>query len=350
LAVENCIKIPYQLYKKKYLIIKLSILGFSDESFSCVNWTKWSKCSSKCDGTDVQTRSRRCKNEDNDTTQECKQTRKCIANSCKEWSDWSAWASCTTQRSRVCRVKGTGQLVEGCSGGKKQVKRCNNCVPVWTQWSSWGSCSATCGKSTRSRSRRCVLQYSNIPSKGCKGSPVHLQSCKVSPCPSWAKWGSWSACSATCGNRATRIRSRNCVVNGVNRPTKDCIGASTQTQPCKVGLCPTWTSWSAWRPCSATCGSGAKRSRSRRCVLGGTNTPTNGCPGTHTQYLACKLPGCPIWTSWGGWGRCSKTCGSGATRTRSRRCVQQGSNIGTSGCPGTNINTQKCITKLCKFF
>ena len=52
-----------------------------------------------------------------------------------------------------------------------------------------------------------------------------------------------------------------------------------------------------------------------------------------------------MWADFGGWGTCSKTCGTG-TRTRTRGVLTQAEN-GGAGCDGDSAETQNCNTQLC---
>ena len=47
-----------------------------------------------------------------------------------------------------------------------------------------------------------------------------------------------------------------------------------------------------------------------------------------------------VWTSWGLWSSCSKSCGTGQ-RTRDRRCV------GLGHCTGPSRNLSKCSIGIC---
>ncbi|XP_056291202.1 hemicentin-1-like [Pseudoliparis swirei] len=79
--------------------------------------------------------------------------------------------------------------------------------------------------------------------------------------------------------------------------------------------------WSAWGPCSASCGVGSQKKRRRW-----TNPlPANGgrhCAGSDTETRGCQGKPCPVdanWSEWSLWEECSRTCGHG-NRTKVRTC------------------------------
>ena len=51
----------------------------------------------------------------------------------------------------------------------------------------------------------------------------------------WTSWGVWSQCSASCG-KSTKIRTRKCH-HGGSIPSQHCIGTTTQVTTCHLKLC-----------------------------------------------------------------------------------------------------------------
>ena len=79
----------------------------------------------------------------------------------------------------------------------------------------------------------------------CSGDSMQFEPCRnQGSCPFWAEWGSWSACSTTCGE-ASRSRSRECIkdeeIVSANNPGM-CSGQNIQSEPCaNQGSCSTTT-------------------------------------------------------------------------------------------------------------
>lgn len=48
-----------------------------------------------------------------------------------------------------------------------------------------------------------------------------------------------------------------------------------------------WSDWSAWSACSKTCGVGGRRDRTRTCQGGAT------CVGSAQEIEVCKVQDCP---------------------------------------------------------
>ena len=159
---------------------------------------------------------------------------------CAEWTNWGEWSECTqtcgggmTKRSRQCVVpkRRNGKSLEDeneeelpCPGPSMSVLFCNleDCPPSvfeWTQWSSWSDCSRECGdKGNRHRQRECEIVESVAKSQGlvvspkdanCPGKKTEAGKCNIRPCSQWTEWGTWTTCSASCGD-GQQSRKRSC--------------------------------------------------------------------------------------------------------------------------------------------
>lgn len=173
----------------------------------------------------------------------------------------------------------------------------------WNSWSEWSSCSVSCGFfGIQKRKRTCKLG----PEENCVGIKEDLRSCQPSPplCETYSKWSEWSSCSATCGNGFQK-RKRSCLGD------LPCLDKLTEEKECIVGECPNWLTWESWSKCSATCGGGQKR-RIRKCPVIGN------CVGESTEVTPCGTEKCDEVT-WGDWLPCSASCGSGF-QIRERLC------------------------------
>lgn len=53
----------------------------------------------------------------------------------------------------------------------------------------------------------------------------------------WLQWGSWSACSVTCGD-GTRDRHRDCYYQPEVPQTEPCLGATSEQIFCNNDTCP----------------------------------------------------------------------------------------------------------------
>lgn len=148
------------------------------------------------------------------------------------------------------------------------------------QWSAWSDCTVSCGGGTRTRTR------AKATAEQCGGTCDALAQeglCNTQCCPqdcSWSAWSGFGPCSATCGaGITTRTRSQQpAACGGV-----PCTGSVVDTFGCMQSPCPVagvdcyveaWSSWSACQT-TASCGTGSQ-SRTRRIVV---NRPGQ-CPPT----------------------------------------------------------------------
>ena len=154
-------------------------------------------------------------------------------------------------------------------------------------------------------------------------------------------YGSWSACTVSCGQGT---RTRTCEAGA-------CEGSAQITEPCKERDCPIDGGWSGWKPlgrCSKSCGSGTQY-QYRTC-----NNPSRGpggkyCVGRSSQYVACNVHNCLVhggFTQWNMFGACSTSCGEGI-RTSERFCTSPSPSGGGRDCAGDRRRTQRCNIKEC---
>jgi hypothetical protein len=217
------------------------------------------------------------------------------------------------------------------------------CIPQ--SWSSWSACSVTCGSGSRSRS----LAY-HPPV--CGGSPcdatTETEMCYPGACPTNCQVSSWSGwtCSTTCGH-GTETRSRYITVPEANGGSCPEAGSLAESRDCDPGCCPSNCvvgGWSTWSGCSVGCGGGSQ-SRSRSI----TSASCGGsCSESETlQMQPCNTGCCPsncVIGAWSNWSGCSVGCGGGS-QSRSRSITPE--SCGGS-CSTSVVNeSQNCNTGCC---
>ncbi|XP_052679401.1 coadhesin-like isoform X1 [Crassostrea angulata] len=337
-------------------------------------WSSWSgygSCSKSC-GSGSQSRSRSCNNPSpayggNSCSGSSSSSRSCNTHSCPihgGWSSWSGYGSCSKScgsgsqsRSRSCNNPSPAYGGNSCSGSSTSTRSCNthNC-PIhggWSSWSGYGSCSKSCGSGSQSRSRSCNNPSPAYGGNSCSGSSTSSQSCNTHNCPihgGWSSWSGYGSCSKSCGS-GSQSRSRSC-----NNPSpayggNSCSGSSTSTQSCNTHNCPIdggWSTWSGYGSCSKTCGTGTQ-SRSRTCTNPAPAYNGLSCSGSATSSQNCNTHNCPIdgqWATWGSWTTCSVTCGGGS-QSRTRTCTNPAPQYNGSPCPNSASSTQACNTHHC---
>lgn len=315
------------------------------------SWGRWNTCSNTC-GTGTQTRQRSCNNPrpnyggancagSRSDTQACNVS--CIVDG--QWSAWSRWTSCSTScgpgsetRQRTCTNPAPAHGGKGCGTASQETKACNtkHC-PVdgaWSRWGSWGACSTTCGTGVHIRYRSCDSPKPAYGGHNCRGANHQSQKCNLGPCPihgGWSNWGSWGSCSVTCG-AGSISRTRSCTHPAPSHGGKPCSGSVRDTQSCILA------------PCSRSCADSSDQCALLKDVFcaPGNVDGQNVCPQT------CGL--CPVdgsWGNWENWSVCTVTCGGGV-RLRSRQCDNPAPLRGGVDCIGFaqeagDCNAEECI-------
>ena len=224
---------------------------------------------------------------------------------------------------------------------------------VWNDWVSWDACTGSCGGS-KQRMRTFKIQAENGGAP-CAGSATQKKLCaeSTSLCPvvdcAWSLWAEWSPCTTTCGEGSQR-RNRS-VAQSVENGGRPCIGNLTVTQSCALSACPVlacvWESWGPWGDCSASCGSGSKKRERKVAVQPGKGGVA--CMGNATDTQSCTESGCPVvdcaWGLWAEWSACTTTCGEGSQRRN--RSVAASVENGSVACMGNATDTQSCTLSVC---
>eukprot|EP00929_Paragymnodinium_shiwhaense_P079221 TRINITY_DN4121_c0_g1_i1.p1 TRINITY_DN4121_c0_g1~~TRINITY_DN4121_c0_g1_i1.p1 ORF type:complete len:1714 (-),score=320.65 TRINITY_DN4121_c0_g1_i1:72-5213(-) len=318
------------------------------------DWGAWSACGPH----DVQQyRSRKVSVEARSGGEPCsgamREARGCptklIVEPCKI-ADWTDWQDCDktcgggqTMRKRLPTnppINGgacpDAVLAETRECGMKQCTEIKAEDCIFDDWGEWTACSSECGQGNRQR-ERVVARSAKPGGDACAGPlqeafPCQLRPCGVMDCL-WGDWESWSDCSAPCGGgdkRRNRLVKQMPQYGGKLCEPEDKLQiVPCNTENCEKCVDAKWQGWSAWGPCSSSCGVGFQ-SRHRDMALQPNNCG-KAVVGLEDDYRVCNRGECDpdancSLSSWGEWTACSATCFG--MRQRSRRVAVQASGRG----------------------
>lgn len=242
---------------------------------------------------------------------------------------------------------------EPCEGGEREEEACNeipcaiNCL--WNEFGNWSTCTEECGGGTQTRVRT-IQQEAAYGGVVCSGYATESRNCNEQPCRrdcEWAPFAEWTPCSKSCGT-GDQTRSRIQLQTALNGGL-DCDGEAVIERECNTQLCPVdcvWSAYSHWTPCSQNCGGGYQM-RSRRVAVEDANGG-KACAGCATDSRACNSEPCARnckWAPWHTWSECTAIC-DGGTQNRTREVLQEAAN-GGKDCDGPSAQFRDCNTQKC---
>ncbi|XP_006888295.1 PREDICTED: A disintegrin and metalloproteinase with thrombospondin motifs 20-like [Elephantulus edwardii] len=318
--------------------------------FSCPSWatSEWSECLVTC-GQGTKQREVWCQQDDAhlsesfcDPNIKPESVKLCELRKCASWQVGPWGSDCELAPCPVIPETGATAL---------------SYLPVenTAQWrfGSWTSCSVSCGRGNQARYVSCRDVHDEIADESyCAHSPrpSEVTVCFI-PCGEWQA-GSWSPCSATCGN-GKRTRQVSCTNHhqAISEDYCDPKVRPLTEQECTLAACPPTygqspssseqpshppgrsfplahrpednqneglyspirgNQWRTgpWGSCSSSCAQGVQQ---RVVVCQDENgqsasycTPSSKPP----ESQLCDLGPCPQW-NYGSWGECTQTCGGG---------------------------------------
>ncbi|GMS79559.1 hypothetical protein PENTCL1PPCAC_1734, partial [Pristionchus entomophagus] len=286
------------------------------------------------------------------------------------WSEWTVTGACATtcgSCNNATRTRTCNSLVDGCpcSGDAADIGPCGIAMCTFPK----KTCCFTYVKSLNGNTNEFFCGTGNTPTNPTYNCKTTTTTTTVAPtttttvaapacCPAggiWSEWSTTGTCGTTCGSCSNATRTRTCTSMSDGCP---CNGASTDSGPCGIGLCPFPSS-------PKTCCFSYVKSLNNRngeffCGMGSVPAdPINNCQttmepttasteGAHFARMASFQPNCcptgGLWTEWVSSGPCPTTCGSCSLLTRTRTCSSA-----ADGCPCTGAATESgpCGNSLC---
>ncbi|XP_048736194.2 coadhesin-like [Ostrea edulis] len=196
-------------------------------------------------------------------------------------------------RTRSCSNPAPTNGGSDCSGHSEDAVICTEQLcPVdggWSEWSGYSHCSVTCGNGFKIRRRTCTNPQPSGGGADCVGVNEQGLLCTKQACPvdgGWSVWSDYKQCSVSCGG-GHRLRHRSCDNPPPSYGGQDCPGNSTESEMCNISPCPDWSTWGTYSACSKSCGAGF-RYRFRTCPVQNKTL----CIGLNYQYASCDLGAC----------------------------------------------------------
>ena len=176
----------------------------------------------------------------------------------------------------------------------------------------WSDCSSRCGDGFQKRIVACFVAEQAVDSRYCdlNKRPVHYQPCSQKCVPKWRVTPS-NECSVSCGI-GWQYRLIECVnEDGTQSDACDKAQKPNDYEPCLVADCPVWQHGS-WSDCSASCGEGVKKRLIVCRFSNGTIVDHSFCNydiyNKPDESMSCAGNTCASWAT-GAWSECNwSTC------------------------------------------
>ncbi|CAE8589234.1 unnamed protein product, partial [Polarella glacialis] len=326
----------------------------TDCSFSA--WSDWQTCSRSC-GNGWKERNRLLQTEAADGGLQCEgglsDIQSCIHGpevcpgdvkvDCS-FGPWEPFTPCDENQQKK-RMRKIEQLARNdganCEGVLQDTESCHirriDCVV--SEWSEWDRCDKSCGGGQSLRERQ-VHRYPQNGGQSCPSSVKETRGCNTGPCDahdcSVSSWGAWGPCSASCGS-GQQSRGRQ-IMSMRTSEGKGCDFGLGQTRECAGDhfcgkLDCQWGSWSEWSGCSCSC-DGGQQTRTRHIARAPHNGGAPCEAGDKEQIQPCNTQTCGEaacrdgrWGGWDKWAPCSVSCGGGVTFRR-RRVIDMANHCG----------------------
>ncbi|CAD5226716.1 unnamed protein product [Bursaphelenchus xylophilus] len=268
-----------------------------------------------------------------------------------DWSQCSSRCQGSQVQGLKCMEAASNRPVadQYCTSKRPEQKQrmCNvNCFFKWKTTHS-SACSARCGKGEQNQDVACVT-LTKQPNNLEKEEPAHEQECVsvgLSKPPSripcyndcdgrmWT-YSAWTPCSATCGNDGISRRQVTCT-DSANRSIDprfcDQIPKESTETECNRLPCPGWI-YGQWTECSRSCDGGIRVRHSSCADSSGREIPVENCASQERKDREkCNEHVCSKW-KYGMWSSCSTTCGNGIQK-RDATCVDRN---------GKQLDDNKC--------
>ncbi|XP_023806195.1 SCO-spondin [Oryzias latipes] len=274
----------------------------------------------------------------------------CTKHPCPVYDSWSSWSSCSVScgLGRMTRTRTCEDTEGGPSCGETtQTESCRQQpCPVGcllSDWSSWSECSALCGGGVMIRNKT-VLQEAEAGGKPCDGPLEQHVICNTNRClPDCPSWQVYSDCSGSCPYTCEDLWPNTQCLPGPCTPGCTCPsgqvfyrGSCLDRADCPCSVLSLPMEFQSWNESSEVLQPGATvQHLCNTCV----------CRG---GVFHCTSETCDVdceWSDWSAWSPCSASCGTG--QQSSTRSVLLPHQYGGAPCEGPNILTTTCSAADC---